>query len=665
MPPTDPVAAGRDRKTSAVIDFSKDLLSNLPTSRDAGSIEMILADINHHIHTLNTPTQKPASLSFGVTHDLKRCGRDLWNECIKERRKRYDGLAPKERSRLLVRARLFAFQINALAREGSKGRKSDVETDVVYMMNMALTVARLCIEDSDLDGARLALHKVAEYIERLKEVPGDNMGLRGRLQAEYLTMRTALSWKEDRLDVAEHMYSKTDTLRNNLDASSAEHMADALQHIGSDLSSRGDFGMALKWLRRAYELINGQDLERLSAEGLELRLAICHDLVQAMLGVGSPECVQEANDLVAFVESEIGDKPVVLHWRLEILQKSPGEIFDTEAYASILRRMIRSIDFSDTLFSFLLHHIKELRERNSRLAIGLLDELLLTRVLQSNNAEWVGKTLVRRVWMSTMDSDSSTGATDLMILLRRIPAEFCDLLHPDATGAAHSLVWKKLDASYVKKQFKSAELWCQIALHPIFSSCGEANQGKFGRKLILCAIGSNELDVARAAFHSMPESIQNDALTRYLMFKASLIGWDHELGCQSIEHLSKSGDRARSQNMLYACIREAQQVGDKLCTLAALKAVVENYDSGTSLAANFPSILRCTIKLIHLIEGKEDEMSIQSHGFVEDTCRIFEKGAEYAKSDPRDDQGNKLFTVPELEWFRKNAYNIGVTKCHE
>ena len=156
---------------------------------------MILADINHHIHTLSTPTQKSTSLSSSATKDLKRCGRDLWNECIKERRKRYDGLAPKERSRLLVRARIFAFQINALAREGSKGKRKDTEADVVYMMTMALTVGRLCIDDSDLDGARLALQKVAEYMEQLKEVPGGDMGLRSRLEAEYLTMRTALvSW---------------------------------------------------------------------------------------------------------------------------------------------------------------------------------------------------------------------------------------------------------------------------------------------------------------------------------------------------------------------------------------------------------------------------------------------------------------------------------------
>ena len=38
--------------------------------------------------------------------------------------------------------------------------------------------------------------------------------------------------------------------------------------------------------------------------------------------------------------------------------------------------------------------------------------------------------------------------------------------------------------------------------------------------------------------------------------------------------------------------------------------------------------------------------------------------AEHAKRNPRDDQGNKVFTMPELHWFRKNAYNIGATNCH-
>lgn len=235
------------------------------------------------------------------------------------------------------------------------------------------------------------------------------------------------------------MFSKTDSLRQNLEVSSAENMADTLQHIGADLSSAGDHNMALKWFKRASDLINSQNLDQLSMHGLELRLAICQGRVQSLLGVGSPDCLQEANDLVAYVESEVGDKPVVLHWQLEILQKSPDEVFDAEAYASILRRMIRCFDFSDGTFHFLLHHIKELRDKSSRLACGLLDELLKQHVLHSGNVAWINKAVVRRIWMATMGSESTESLTTLHGLLDTIFDALSEPLAPDATGAAHSV----------------------------------------------------------------------------------------------------------------------------------------------------------------------------------------------------------------------------------
>ncbi|KAF7547940.1 hypothetical protein G7Z17_g7379 [Cylindrodendrum hubeiense] len=613
-----------DHKLEDEDNFSQenlDLLSVLTNSRDSSSIEALLADLNHNIHTANALPPKTTTLPSETVKSLKDCGRKLWNECIKERRKKDDGSVSGERAKLLVRTRIFAFLIHALAREIHQGkRKRDDEEEVVYLMHLALTVGRLCIEVSDSDGARLALHKVADYIERLKLIDGnshDDPGLKRRFEAEYLTMRTAL----ERLDVAEHMYSKAEGLRHHLDAASAEHMADTLRHIGSDLSSKGDYPMALKWLRRAYELINGQELERLSAEGLELRLAICHHLVQVLLAIGSPEHLREADDLVAYVESEIGDKPVVLHWKLEILQKSPSEVFDIDACTSILRRMIRTIDLSDAVLGFLLHNIKELHDRSSRLTIGLLDELLLTRLLPAGKPDWIGKAVIRRVWMSTMEPESPTAATDLMTLIARIPQGPSTSLNADVAIAAQS----KLDALYTKKEFQVAGLWCRAALHPVFSNGGEANKGKFGRKLIICAIACNDIDTARSAFDDMSPAVQEDPLTRYLMFKASLAGWDHELGCQSIEHLSRSSDKEKSQDILYACVREAQQVGDRLCTLAALKAVVEKCDSGKSSRSHFPSILRCTIRLIHLIESQEGEAPNQDLKLAEDTCNIFEK----------------------------------------
>lgn len=126
----------------------------------------------------------------------------------------------------------------------------------------------------------------------------------------------------------------------------------------------------------------------------------------------------------------------------------------------------------------------------------------------------------------------------------------------------------------------------------------------------------------------MPEAAQNDILTSYLMFKVSLISWDHELGGESIQRLSRCAEGGQSQDMLYACIREAQQVGDKICTLVALKAIAESWDAGKAATSNLPCILRCAIRLIHLIEEQEvtSERPEQRVGFEEDLCRTFEKG---------------------------------------
>lgn len=195
-------------------------------------------------------------------------------------------------------------------------------------------------------------------------------------------------------------------------------------------------------------------------------------------------------------------------------------------------------------------------------------------------------------------------------------------------------MWKKLDASYAKKEYNVSELWCRVALHPIFSSTGEVSQGKFGRRLILCAIARNDADAAKSTFESLPAAVQNDQLTRYLMFKVSLVSWDHDLGRQCVDFLSRSAEKAKSRDILYACVREAQQVGDKLCTLEALKAVTETLTSDSSAAAaaaaaNLPSVLRCAARLVHIIETQDHQDhqgADQASVLIQDTCDVFEKG---------------------------------------
>ncbi|KOS21897.1 hypothetical protein ESCO_001803 [Escovopsis weberi] len=516
---------------------------------------------------------------------------------------------PGHKRRLLLRARLLGFQLLELGR-GARRRGGDAEMDTLYLINLAVSLGRNCFGDgdADLDAARFVLRKMAEYVERLKDIPGVSSDPEGRaarckFEAEYLAMRTALAWKEGRLDVAEHMFSKGDALSQTLDVPSAEIVADTLNHIGSDLAGKGDHVMAIKWLRRGYDILNHQPLDRLSANGLELRLSVCQGLFKSLLDEGSPPSIQEAGDLVAFLEMELGDLPVILHWRLELLQKVPGEIFDLDAYVNLLRRLIRSFDFSDGTFHFLLHHVRGLREKSARLACCLLDELLQRHVFQSNKVEWLNKIVVWRVWISTMDAGTAGEAegapADVMRLLDSVRDNHPGPLTPDISAAVHSLIWKRIQALFVERNHGASEAWCRAALHEILSSSGETYLEVFQRKLIICAIGLNDVEKARGAFQSMKESARNHILTRYLMFKVSLLSWDHELGRECIEKItaqhaqSLSGSSNRSRifpvKELNWFRKTAYNIGAKNLDAWELRLVIRIFASCLAFNKCYPS----------------------------------------------------------------------------
>jgi hypothetical protein len=218
-------------------------------------------------------------------------------------------------------------------------------------------------------------------------------------------------------------------------------MADTFLNVGSSLLAKSDFAMAVKWLRRAFDVINAQPLDQLSVEGLDQRIAIIQNLIQSLIGVGETESVAEANELVAYIEGEIGDKPIVLHWRLDILQRTSGEASDPESHASTLRKLIKNFDSTEKSLQFLLHHIQKLQKNSQRLADSLLDELLLQRILPSANQNWIDKLVVHKVWFSTMESMSRGGdaVRRLFELLTTVSDSIERPLNPEVAGAAQSV----------------------------------------------------------------------------------------------------------------------------------------------------------------------------------------------------------------------------------
>jgi hypothetical protein len=190
------------------------------------------------------------------------------------------------------------------------------------------------------------------------------------------------------------------------------------------------------------------------------------------------------------------------------------------------------------------------------------------------------------------------------------------------------LIWKKLDAVITSKRFDDADSWCITALHELFCNSGPENLAKFGRKQILCALNLADAPRARAVFERLPHAAQNDHLTHFLMFRASLLDWDHQLGSHHIEFLGRPTADGENQEMLYACIREATAVQDEICSLSALKAAVENWSPMKEPSGSLPLMIRCFIRLINRVEENErvskGEPPTQSS--IDDMCAMFERG---------------------------------------
>lgn len=217
------------------------------------------------------------------------------------------------------------------------------------------------------------------------------------------------------------MYTKAESLRQFLSPDYAERLADVLYEIGKSLSSRSDFEIAIKWFERANEVINSPGLEQLSREGIELRLAILQALVTALLGAGTPEGLERAKNYVNFIEAEAGNKFVVSLLKLELLQKTPAEVFDSEPYADVLRYIIRNFTFSDSGFKLIMHHIRKLHDKSPGAGCAVLDDFILA-LSGAEKDGWMEKAVVTRMWMITNQRDSvetTTAAHDVLGHLSR------------------------------------------------------------------------------------------------------------------------------------------------------------------------------------------------------------------------------------------------------
>lgn len=215
---------------------------------------------------------------------------------------------------------------------------------------------------------------------------------------------------------------------------SAEKVVDSIFHVGKGLLSKQDFPIASKWLQRAWDLINDHQLQDMSRNAVELRMAVLQALVTALVALQTPESIEKAYHLVKYVESDIGDQPIVLLLHLEMLSKSPAETFDGEAYGDIIRRMIRSFRPTEPNFKLLAHHIDLLHAKCPGLGCCILDDFLST-LIKTGHSEWIDKVVIKRIYMATSHRDFEGTVDDVLKALSILQ----DTVSAEASFAAQAV----------------------------------------------------------------------------------------------------------------------------------------------------------------------------------------------------------------------------------
>jgi len=80
------------------------------------------------------------------------------------------------------------------------------------------------------------------------------------------------------------------------------------------------------------------------------------------------------------------------------------------------------------------------------------------------------------------------------------------------------------------------------------------------------------------------------------MYKIAIRSGDADLASDCLEVISQ--DSSNNPSLLYACVLDAQDVGDKKMALAALQILLEKHQFNPPSAIYLPALLRCTIRLL-------------------------------------------------------------------
>ncbi|KAF2143242.1 uncharacterized protein K452DRAFT_167927 [Aplosporella prunicola CBS 121167] len=649
------LVAENEKKVTGLIAFAQSLDKRVQNVINASSTPDpdLAPTLQTHIAALPL---KPSSALAARVKTLDALGTALWNAATRARRTE---AAPATARPALALLRVFAALLLDAACGSSGSGEHEARDLRVRVMRVSLKAAKACVEEGLLETCLRVLERAAFYEEVLGRERDPDVGeVVGRLRADYFALRMTLAWKQSKLHTADLFFGKVDLDPARLGAGTAEMLTDTFYEIGKDMLNKHRHEDAVKWLDRAYSVIGERDMEELGNDAVELRQSTMHHLIRALLRQDDHDAKEKAKVLLDLLALDHGDKMVVSLLQLEQLSAEPKP--DPGQYYGAVERMMRSIHLTETNFKTIMHHVHKLKNLSPELAAKALDNFLDLRLFENRNSEWIEKVTVTHVWVSIANWDGDQSPEPLRELLDTVQQNMHGAFSVAATHAAQTLLWKRIESTYSQSQFNAAEAWCRLSLHPLFEKAGELNKAKVARKTILCALARHDYVTARKVYFDMSDAGKAAPMTRYLMYKVALRQDDPDLASECLDAVCKQ--TTQDVTLLYACVMEAQQAGNKSQAVVALQKVLEKYNYAAPQGVHLPALLRCMARLLLAELGTADNVN---ENVAEELVKLFEGAARQAKLQKRrtKEQSAPLFSEKELDWFSRNSYNISLKYC--
>ena len=460
------------------------------------------------------------------------------------------------------------------------------------------------------------------------------------------------AWRQDRLDLAKLMLAKIKSSPENIGPCAAEDLADTLFGIGNSQTENSED--AVFWFQTAYDVLLDQNSDALSSDAGELQISIMHTLARTLLRFKHGARSADVGNIIQKLELESVDRLAVLLLKLDHLATDPE--YSPQVFSDVLQKIIRTAPLSDINVKMILNQVHKLSSRSPPLAHTVLAVFLSERLLVGDQPKWFEKALVTIIWNGTIPTEQWDSLSSLRKLFDRLAAGNSTLLTASATHAAQILLWKRIETSYNQILYDNTAAWCQLSLHGIFSNSGPLNVGKLERKMMLCALGTSVLARALEVYSQMSAVNQKDPATQYLLYKVALRSQDTELARDCLETIYEAS--TKDDTLLYACVLEAQKVGDHSQSIASLQRVLEKYSYSAPPEIHLPALLRCTARLL-MREIDKPESFVR--GGINEICKLFEGAANRARISQGRSPNNFSFT--ELDWFSRNIYNLALKVC--